>query len=333
MATNKYVDDDGLLFFWLQLKNTKIPINKAILDTITAEKIANWDAGGEAADELDAVRTTANNAASAASTAQTTADNAASAANTAQSTANEAKTLAQGKSKSLVYLNIQAMVQGLNALGPGELKMGDNVFIVTLERPDFWVNTVSSTSYTYNYTTDEALIEDSKAANGVQIGYYSLSMLETQKVNIPAFETDSGNLKANGTPALGNSGLLVNSDHVHPHDSDKVDKTTTVNGKALSDNITLTQDDVGDGTTYKRVTSEEKTTWNNKQNALTFDSAPTSGSSNPVTSGGIFTAVNSRVPNTRKVNNKPLSEDLELTPTDIGLTPLTNAEIESIMAQ
>jgi hypothetical protein len=43
--------------------------------------------------------------------------------------------------------------------------------------------------------------------------------------------------------------------------------------------------------TNKFVTTAEKTTWNNKQNALTFDTTPTSGSTNPVTSGGIYTYI------------------------------------------
>lgn len=40
--------------------------------------------------------------------------------------------------------------------------------------------------------------------------------------------------------------------------------------------------------TNKFVTAAEKATWNAKQDALTFDATPTSGSSNPVTSGGVF---------------------------------------------
>lgn len=44
---------------------------------------------------------------------------------------------------------------------------------------------------------------------------------------------------------------------------------------------------------YQTVSSTEKTTWNAKQDALTFDEAPTSGSTNPVTSGGVYTAVSS----------------------------------------
>lgn len=43
--------------------------------------------------------------------------------------------------------------------------------------------------------------------------------------------------------------------------------------------------------TNKFVTSAEKTTWNGKQDTLTFDSTPTENSNNPVTSDGIFQAL------------------------------------------
>ncbi len=38
------------------------------------------------------------------------------------------------------------------------------------------------------------------------------------------------------------------------------------------------------------VSAAEKTAWNNKQNALTFDTTPTEGSTNPVTSDGVYKA-------------------------------------------
>ncbi len=90
-----------------------------------------------------------------------------------------------------------------------------------------------------------------------------------------------------------------------------VPTTRTVNNKQLNANITLTAGDVGalpaDGTATKATadangnniatTYATQTALTNglaaKQNALTFDSAPTSGSSNPVTSGGVFSAINS----------------------------------------
>ena len=55
----------------------------------------------------------------------------------------------------------------------------------------------------------------------------------------------------------------------------------------------------------------------NKQDALTFDSSPTSGSNNPVTSGGVFTALSLKATNAElselrgKVNEKANTSDLE----------------------
>lgn len=43
--------------------------------------------------------------------------------------------------------------------------------------------------------------------------------------------------------------------------------------------------------TNKFVTETEKQTWNGKQDALTFDTAPTENSTNPVTSGGIYNVI------------------------------------------
>lgn len=42
------------------------------------------------------------------------------------------------------------------------------------------------------------------------------------------------------------------------------------------------------------ITSSDITAWNNKQNALTFDTAPTASSANPVTSGGVKTALDAK---------------------------------------
>lgn len=43
--------------------------------------------------------------------------------------------------------------------------------------------------------------------------------------------------------------------------------------------------------TVKHITAAERTAWNGKQNALTFDTEPTAGSTNPVTSGGVKAAL------------------------------------------
>ena len=93
-------------------------------------------------------------------------------------------------------------------------------------------------------------------------------------------------------------------------DVSAVPTTRTVNGKALSGDISLSASDVGalaSGGTAAKATADAsgnnivntyatKAELTNglagKQNSLTFDSAPTSGSSNPVTSGGVYSAIN-----------------------------------------
>ena len=45
--------------------------------------------------------------------------------------------------------------------------------------------------------------------------------------------------------------------------------------------------------TTVHITAAERTAWNAKQSALTFDTTPTAGSTNPVTSGGIKTSIDS----------------------------------------
>lgn len=57
---------------------------------------------------------------------------------------------------------------------------------------------------------------------------------------------------------------------------------------------TLTLADAQDDTTHRTVTDTDKSIWNAKQNALIFDNTPTEGSTNPATSGGIKTQLNTK---------------------------------------
>lgn len=67
---------------------------------------------------------------------------------------------------------------------------------------------------------------------------------------------------------------------------------SSVNGQTGAVTLTIPDElaDLTADSTHRTVTDAEKATWNGKQDALTFDSTPTGGSSNPVTSDGIYTA-------------------------------------------
>lgn len=53
--------------------------------------------------------------------------------------------------------------------------------------------------------------------------------------------------------------------------------------------------DLEDDSTHRTVTDTEKAEWSGKQDSLTFDTTPTEDSENPVTSGGIKTAIDDSV--------------------------------------
>ncbi len=66
------------------------------------------------------------------------------------------------------------------------------------------------------------------------------------------------------------------------------------NGKqvANAENVPTQLSELADDSTHRLVTDTEKSTWNGKQNALTFDDTPSASSSNPVKSSGIYNAIN-----------------------------------------
>ena len=59
--------------------------------------------------------------------------------------------------------------------------------IVTLNIPDLWVSEIAETRKTYTYTSDEEFANELKTNGTVQVGFYKLSALETQKVDLTGY--------------------------------------------------------------------------------------------------------------------------------------------------
>lgn len=81
----------------------------------------------------------------------------------------------------------------------------------------------------------------------------------------------------NGTASPGTAEKYSREDHVHPTDTSRASASDLT---AHTENTTI------------HVTASDKETWNAKQDALTFDSTPTENSTNPITSGGVYDALN-----------------------------------------
>lgn len=100
------------------------------------------------------------------------------------------------------YNNISAMVTALNAMGAEDLKIGNNLYISTLAVSDLWVRAVETTSVPYTYTTDEAFVTalTNAGESGLQIGYYRVLALESEKVVVPVqdIQVDEESIVENG---------------------------------------------------------------------------------------------------------------------------------------
>lgn len=127
-----------------------------------------------------------------------------------ETTANTAKSIAEGRARAVSFESYSALVTALNAAANTDYKVGDNIFIQAKEVPDLWVYSVESTTSSYSYTTDDALIS-ALEAGAVQVGYYKIAAMETGKVDLAGY----------------------------------VPTTRKVNNKALSADISLTYSDVG----------------------------------------------------------------------------------------
>ena len=101
-------------------------------------------------------------------------------------------------------------------------------------------------------------VASSTTRGGVKIGYTTSAsdrnyavQLSSQKmfVNVPwiEYEAASNSPLMDGTAAVGTSEKYARQDHKHPSDTSRVPTTRTVNGHALSTDITISKSDIGLG--------------------------------------------------------------------------------------
>lgn len=129
---------------------------------------------------------------------------------TITSAINEVNSIAKGANQAVGYNSYSDMITAINAMDDNEYNIGQNLYIVTVEVPDLWVSSVESTSSTYTYVDDATVINDLNTNGYIQVGYYKLSMLETQKVDLTnyitntdyASATNAGVIKATAGNAL-----------------------------------------------------------------------------------------------------------------------------------
>lgn len=92
-----------------------------------------------------------------------------------------------GANKALSYAHYSEMMTKLVALDKDALSVGQNIMIVELNVPDLWVSGIETTSTTPSYATDVAIINELAQTGYIRVGYFRLSALETQKVDLTSY--------------------------------------------------------------------------------------------------------------------------------------------------
>lgn len=120
---------------------------------------------------------------------------------------NEVNSIAKGANQALSFASYAAMVTEFNSLDDDVYNVGQNIYIQTLEVPDLWISSVESTSTTYTYVDDATFISALDTNGYVQVGYYKLSALETQKVDLTNYvtNTDYATSQVGGVIKVGSS--------------------------------------------------------------------------------------------------------------------------------
>lgn len=217
--------------------------------------------------------TTATSANTANSATKATQDASGNVITSTYATKNELRDGLAGRATTKTYENYQAFVTAVNAMNNTALKVGDNVYIKKLDVPDMWVTAVNATSTSYTYTNDQAIINALDTTNGLTVGYFSFSKLETEKVDLTSYQqkTDDGlnttdktvvgainEVKSSADSALAKANNADNSIRDIVQGNTKVGKafdvTDTINGKAITDIFET------NGTTVKKATSADSAT-------------------------------------------------------------------------
>ncbi len=100
---------------------------------------------------------------------------------------NTVEIIAKGGNSAVSFADYQTMITALNGLPKDKYTVGQNVMIVTLNVPDLWISNVADTVETFTYTNDEDFVAELKENGSVKVGYFVLSALETQKVDLTEY--------------------------------------------------------------------------------------------------------------------------------------------------
>ena len=146
--------------------------------------------------------------------------------------ASEAKSIAQGRARATACSNYNEVLALLKLAEKTSYNTGDIFYVLALEVPDLWICGIEEETSDYEYISDQDIVNSIKSNGFIKVGYFKLSLLESDKIDLTNY----------------------------------VPNTRTINGKALSTDVTLSASDIDglntayltiDGTAQKAVADSE----------------------------------------------------------------------------
>lgn len=106
------------------------------------------------------------------------------------------ESLIKGASSAKVFETLEEMVTQLNDASLADFTVGTNLLIKAVNVPDFWISEIHTENIPYTWINDEDFINNIHSsllpANAsIQIGYYGISFLETDKVDLTGIAKES----------------------------------------------------------------------------------------------------------------------------------------------
>lgn len=106
------------------------------------------------------------------------------------------ESLIKGASSAKVFETLEDLVTQLNDASLADFTVGTNLLIKAIGVPDFWISEIHTENIPYTWISDEDFINNIHSsllpANAsIQIGYYGISFLETDKVNLTGIAKES----------------------------------------------------------------------------------------------------------------------------------------------
>lgn len=122
--------------------------------------------------------------------------------------------ISKGANQALSFGDYETLISVFNNLDKDVYRVGQSLFVVTLDVPDLWISGITEENNYFYYMEDAHIISMLSSQGYIEVGHYRISQLETQKVDLSGYtkRTDyASSTRAGVVRQFKDTGILINS--------------------------------------------------------------------------------------------------------------------------